>query len=220
MKNLPSYLNILIISTIVNIAFLLIRNAIIGNTIYNFLLWNLFLGIIPFVVAYCLADYYANLKKWLLWAGSGFWLLFYPNAPYMITDIIHIQTIQGSDTVLLYDSLLIFSLGMLSTFFGFYSMAFIYGVWKIETSQLIAKLIVTISILLSSFGIYLGRVLRLNSWDIFTKPLATFETIFHHLFPITANPSTYVAIVVFSWVQLMLLLLIVDMDKLKPNKLR
>lgn len=204
------YLRVLGISTLGCVSVLLIRNAVMGNQDYNFLLWNLFLGIVPFAVAWTVSRLASRLADLWIWVGAGLWLLFYPNAPYMITDLIHVQ---AQSPVVLYDALIIFSLAMLSTFYGFYSMGLVYALICQKYSLRLAQVVIGASILLSSFGIYLGRVLRLNSWDVFTKPLQTLATIWHSLFPVTDNWITYVVIVIFTLLQLMLLSLIIDMDE-------
>lgn len=212
MKNIPAYIKILGISTIINVLILFIRNYLTENTSYNFLLWNLFLGFVPFLFAYLLNLLNHKINKFFLWIGTGLWLLFYPNAPYMITDLIHIQ---ATSPIVLYDAIIIFSLAMLSVFFGFYSIGLVYVIWEQKIGIIWTRIIIGASILLSSFGIYLGRILRLNSWDIFTKPIQTIELIFQHLFPVSANPTTYAIIIIFSWVQIMLIFLIIDMKSIR-----
>ncbi len=204
------YIKVLFLFTIFCFLFLLIRNLIEGNSHYNFLIWNLFLGFIPFLVALSIQLFKKNLNNFILIAGSFLWLLFYPNSPYMITDLIHVQ---ATSTTVVYDTLLIFSFSMLSLFFGFYSIKLIQNVINKRTSKKITNTIIIISLLLSSFGIYLGRVLRLNSWDVFTEPVKTLSTIFEHLFPISKNPVTYIIIIIFTFIQVFILLLMQDIDE-------
>lgn len=189
------------------VVLLFLRNSIVGNNDYNFLLWNLFLGIIPFLIAFLIDIFYTKLNTFLFLVGSGIWLLFYPNAPYMISDLIHVDK---NSSIVLYDTLIIFSLSILSLFFGFYSLKLIYTILKKKINKKLAIFSIGACILLSSFGIYLGRILRLNSWDVFTKPLQTASTILEHLFPITKNPTTYIIILLFSFIQCMVLYLIKD----------
>ncbi len=205
LQNQKKYNIPLVISTVCCVALLLIRNIIVGNKDYNFLLWNLFLAIIPFIIAFLLESNYKKFNKLTLLLGGFFWLLFYPNAPYMVSDLIHVNK---TSSIVLYDTLIIFSLSTLALFFGFYSLKLIYIVIKKSRNHKFALSIMCFSILLSSFGIFLGRILRLNSWDIFTKPIQTLILIFDHLFPITKNPTTYLIIILFSFVQFMVLYLV------------
>lgn len=103
---------------------------------------------------------------------------------------------------------LFFSISMQSLFFGFYSLRLMESILIQRASKLLVNTFIFSSILLSSFGIYLGRVLRLNSWDVFSSPLKTMDLIFNHLFPVSQNPTTYSMIILFTFIQLILLSLI------------
>lgn len=212
MKTLPKkYIKILAIITAVNIAMLLIRNYIDGNSIYNFLFWNLFLGFLPLLFAYFLYIFKEKLSALTLIIGSGIWLLFYPNAPYMISDLIHVD--KDSPTVI-YDTLIIFSISILSIFYGFYSLKIIHALWRNQWSLKLANIFIVFALLMSSFGIYLGRILRLNSWDLFSHTLKVFSDIFHHLWPIQQNPTTYYIVLLFSIIQYILLVMTKDLEEL------
>ena len=191
--------------SVISIAALYIRNQIIGDSKYNFLLWNLFLGFVPLAVAWIVQQYEERFGLVFLWVGGFLWLLFYPNAPYMISDFIHVD--QGESYVL-YDALIIFNIAILSTFYGLYSMKMAHEVLIKRYSISMANTVVAISIVLAAFGVYLGRVLRLNSWDLFTKPLETLKMIFGHLFPFSDNPQTWALVIIFSFLQVFLLVLV------------
>lgn len=189
---------------------LFIRNLVVDKNDYNFLLWNLFLGFLPFMLALVLQIFTDKINTVLLLLVSFIWLLFYPNAPYMITDLIHVNQ---KDPAVLYDAVLIFSFAMLSLFFGFYSLKIMKAIFIQKFDKRKANVIIFVSVLLSSFGIYLGRILRLNSWDVFSYPFETICKIFEHLFPISSNPGTYVIIIGFTIVQLLLLSMISEFDE-------
>lgn len=206
-QNQKKYIITLSISTVGCVALLVIRNTVVGNKDYNFLIWNLFLAIIPFVIAFVLDLFHKKLPNLVLILGGCLWLLFYPNAPYMVSDLIHVDK---ASSVVLYDTLIIFSLSILALLSGFYSLRLIYVIIKRKKNQKFAMTAIGFFILLSSFGIYLGRILRLNSWDVFTKPIQTATLIIDHLFPISTNPTTYAVIILFSFVQFMVLYLVRD----------
>lgn len=206
--NNSTYLTLGVVS-ITNIAILLIRNAIVKDSAYNFLLFNLFLGVIPLLTSLIALYYNKTIRLIPLCILSGLWLLFYPNAPYMITDLIHVQA--GSQTVV-YDTLIIFSISILSLFYGFFSLKIIHDIWIQHFSKKLAYIFVSISILLASFGIYLGRILRLNSWDLFTEPWKVISDIAAHLWPPNENPSTYYIIILFTIIQGFILYLTRDLD--------
>lgn len=205
---------VLVIVSLINITMLFVRNAIENDPSYNFLLWNLFLGFLPLFFAYIVLLFNKGLSPFLLIAGSFLWLLFYPNAPYMMSDLIHVQ---AQSVTVIYDTLIIFSISTLALFYGFYSIKFIYTVWKDHYSPNSALTLVLVSIFLSSLGIYLGRILRLNSWDLFTKPLKVFADIFDHLWPVSENPTTYYIIILFSTIQIIILLLIRNMNTVQTD---
>jgi len=137
---------------------------------FLFLNWNLFLAFIPWVLS-SLAVIKPSIQKrkaailFLL----GIWLLFFPNAPYILTDLFHLKT--HASMPIWFDLVLILSFAWTGLLFGFLSL------WDIE--RILSKSIrphavrcISGSLLfLASFGIYLGRYLRWNSWDILTEPL-------------------------------------------------
>jgi len=216
-QKLPrNYLVVLTLFTAFDLLALFIRNAYTQNSTYNFLMWNLFLAFVPLGLAW-ITYYVAGQRSTLLVVLLSFsWLLFYPNAPYMISDLIHVNE---NSPIVLYESLLLFSFAMLALFFGFYSLKIIHLVFKFRMGTLMANVVIWICIILSSTGIYLGRILRLNSWDLFTHPLKLFHTIYDHLFPVTKNPSTYLVIFLFSIIQFILLIMMKDFDEVEGRHL-
>ena len=92
MKKL-SYYKLLAVLTIINIVVLLVRDLIApnGSPDLNFLCHNLFLGFTPLLIAWILKIFSGRVGMLIIIAGSFLWLIFYPNAPYMVTDTIHIN---------------------------------------------------------------------------------------------------------------------------------
>lgn len=216
-QKLPrNYLVALVLVTGFDLIALLIRNLYEQNSTYNFLLWNLFLAFIPLALAwftYYVADKW-NLLPVIVF--SAVWLLFYPNAPYMISDLIHVNE---NSPIVLYEALILFSFAMLALFYGFYSLKIIHLVFRMRTGRAVANIMIGACIVLSSAGIYLGRILRLNSWDLFTHPLRVLQLIFNHLFPVTKNPATYMVIFLFSIIQFILLIMMKDFDEIEKDHL-
>ncbi|MCP5495225.1 MAG: DUF1361 domain-containing protein, partial [Leptospiraceae bacterium] len=124
-------------------------------------------------------------------------------------DLIHIDQ---SSTKVLYEALMIFSIAMQALFFGLYSLKLMKSILSQKIGITKTRILLLLSIVLSSFGIYLGRVLRLSSWDVFTKPIETFTNIIDHLFPISKNPTTYAMIILFSCIQLILLNAVAEVE--------
>ena len=87
---IPPYLRVAIILTLVNLAILVIRNLYVGERFFDFLQSNLFIGSFPTIIIAWLIDmYYKKMGRLLFWFAVALWVLFYPNAPYMISDLIH-----------------------------------------------------------------------------------------------------------------------------------
>jgi len=132
----------------------------------------------------------------------------------MISDLIHVELDKQA---ILYDTLIIFSMAMLSLFYGFLSLKIMYQVFKKMSGNRLANIAIIASLLLSSLGFYMGRILRFNSWDAFTHPLKVLEEVWHHLFPIGDNLTTYVVIILFGGIQYMLLIMMKDVNNIEAK---
>jgi len=142
---------------------------------YLFFVWNLFLAAIPFV----LSSYLIQLKKkklhWILFIT---WILFFPKALYIITALVHLK---GRNNIpLWFDVILIFCAvinGLIVAFISLYQVElFLHS--KLNNQK--TNLILYGCHFISSFGVYIGRFLRWNSWDIFFNP---FQFIFEIIQP-------------------------------------
>jgi uncharacterized membrane protein len=163
---------IAMLSTAWCLALLGLRFQWSGHTWFSFMAWNLFLAGIPLGFAVILT----KTDRWRLatplMAG---WLLFFPNAPYVLTDLLHLKERGGMP--LWFDLLMLLSFALVSLWFGFQSLHLVQ-MWIAEkTSTFTAWAFVGVSLLLSGFGIYLGRFLRWNSWDIIRRPGALLNDI-------------------------------------------
>lgn len=141
--------------------------------VFLFLNWNLFLAFLPWMFSTILIVYPNLQKSKLIVAGLVFsWLLFFPNAPYILTDLFHLRL--KTSMPIWFDLVLILSFAWVGLMFGFMSL------WDIERilSRIIGKTIMPIIsvglLFLGSFGIYVGRYLRWNSWDIIKEPFHLF----------------------------------------------
>lgn len=147
----------------------LFRMEYSGTRHFLFLNWNLFLAFVPwlFTVILMLSP---NLQKsrLLVFGMLGMWLLFFPNASYILTDLFHLS--HTSSMPIWFDLVLILSFAWTGLLYGFLSL------WNLEElmERFLSKRVITaLSVLLlfvSSFGIYIGRYLRWNSWDIVHHP--------------------------------------------------
>ena len=162
----------------------LVRYCYTGSPVYFFLLWNLFLAFIPYGISqYTLQRCSVPLTKpfqlWKVGLLFTLWLLFFPNAPYVITDLIHLSERHGVPKW--YDVSLLFCAGTTGLWIGFISLLQMEAVWRQKMPAIHINFFVGCTLLLSGFGIYLGRVLRFNSWDVVANPLSLSSAIGHRV---------------------------------------
>ena len=157
---------------------------------YAFLLWNLFLAWIPYWLSLFLQRKYREApKKAGFFVATFVWLLFFPNALYIITDFIHLR--PRGITPLWFDLILILSFAWTGLLLGFVSLQTVHEIvarhWNAMTGWLFAFAV----LFLSSFGIYIGRFLRWNSWDIVFNPVALLSDMFDRVLNPLIHPRTY-----------------------------
>ncbi len=165
---------LLILAVVLN----LIRITMFNSTQFIYLLWNIFLATLPFIISSVLLWYFNNKKltKAIFIIGGIIWLLLLPNAPYIVTDMMHLG--RGRIVIPLYDTFLLFSSAWVGLLLGMYSLSQIEKIIRSKYTMIVTSFIIAGIILLTSFGMYLGRFLRFNSWDIFSNPSLFFENIF------------------------------------------
>jgi uncharacterized membrane protein len=145
---------------------LAVRKHEFGAAGYRYLVWNLTLAWVPLLLAILLVVSYARRRSPLeLVAVGGLWLLFLPNAPYVLTDFVHL-----GDAHRLYDSLLVGSFAFTGLALGFASLLLVQLVVTRAGGALLGWVTALVALFSASVGIYLGRVLRLNSWDALQRP--------------------------------------------------
>lgn len=146
---------------------------------FRFLIWNLFLAWLPFVfssVSYVLAHLKWKAAGWLAAASGLLWLLFFPNAAYIVTDLVHLTVRSGRYVAggeihfrYWYDLIVVMMFVWTGLLLGFLSMYQIHElIWK-TFGRIMSWIFVLVGCALGSYGILLGRVYRLNSWDVLTN---------------------------------------------------
>ncbi|MDR2842787.1 MAG: DUF1361 domain-containing protein [Spirochaetaceae bacterium] len=143
---------------------------------YFFLLWNLFLAFIPWLITGLLIIK-PGIKKSKIVISLIFivWFLFFPNAFYIITDLMHLR--KRSAVPIWFDMFLILSFSWTGFLFGFYSLLDIEQIMQEKFSKKCTYIFTVIIIFAASYGIFLGRYIRLNSWDIIASPVKFILTI-------------------------------------------
>jgi uncharacterized membrane protein len=144
----------------------MLPNGFYLSTMWEWMAWNTFLACIPYVLSLYLFRPKQELR--LLWSlGFIVFVLFMPNAPYVITDVMHLffnETTRQSDPTLTIFIFLLFELVGIALFLKSYQRFERFTLTKIKATKIVIRLI---SFLVISFGVYLGRFQRLNSWDVF-----------------------------------------------------
>src|SRR6185437_2813015 len=104
----------------------------------------------------------------LLLVLGGLWLLFFTNAPYIATDFVHLQ--HDPLSPYWYDAVTIAAFAWTGVLLGFASLFLMQTVVRQWRGVVSGWVFAGVAIALGSLGIYLGRFLRLNSWDALEHP--------------------------------------------------
>lgn len=188
----------LLFASSVGVALVLTRILITGNLKYGFLLWNLFLAWLPLLFAVLACDEFQGgaSRSWRFLGFAGTWLLFFPNAPYIFTDLIHLTTHFYRHFWV--DLVLILLFAVIGLVLGFVSLFLMQAVVRRMFGPTASWFFIASVAALSGFGIYLGRFLRFNSWDLLLKPLALWEGIGQLLVNPVARPTSLAFPVLFA----------------------
>jgi uncharacterized membrane protein len=144
----------------------LARRELYGPGGFRYLIWNLGLAWAPLLFALLLyAAYRRRHTLAELLALGAAWLVFLPNAPYMLTDFVHL-----GDRHRLVDSLILASFAFTALALGFASLLLVQIVVTRKFGARVGWVVAMAALVLSSVGMYLGRVQRFNSWDVVTRP--------------------------------------------------
>ena len=145
-----------------------VRSDMSGTGRYAFLIWNLFLAWIPFMIAYF--TYTTTLKRrqiyFVMPLAAFFWLIFFPNAPYILTDFQHLAFSRG-DAPIWYDVMMLIWFSFTGLMLGMVSLFLMQEVIRREFGRWTGWGFVAVVSLLTSAGVYVGRFLRWNSWNVF-----------------------------------------------------
>ncbi|AWG26734.1 DUF1361 domain-containing protein [Flavobacterium kingsejongi] len=166
----PSPAQLVMVLSSYCLVLLIIRILVSHTLFYGFLAWNLVLAFVPLLLTMILQrKERLRHNRYGLLLLSFVWLLFLPNAPYIITDFFHLE--KGA----LYmpewfDVLLLTSFAWTGVLVGLLAMTAMQQLWAQRFSASKGRIFIVFAALLSGFGIYLGRFLRFNSWDILQHP--------------------------------------------------
>lgn len=189
------------------------RIFITGDLTYLFLIWNLFLVFIPFAITEWLLtlERFAQRKRKLV-IVLFVWLLFIPNSFYILTDLFHLDKFDSAPKW--FDLLLIFSFAWNGIVLGIVSIRRTEVILESISGRRFSLFIIFIVMWLNAFGIYIGRYLRFNSWDIIAQPFSLFKEMFEVLFHPLRNKMEWGMIAVYA---VFMTVLYITIKKLAEN---
>ena len=164
---------------------------------YLFFAWNLILAIIPFAISAVMVTWKGLRNSVVLFIPLFLtWLVFLPNAPYMLTDLFHLKI--RMNVPLWYDLILMLSFALNGLVICFVSLMDMQEIIREKFGKFISWSMAFLVLLLSGLGIYLGRYLRWNSWDIIDHPLVLLEDLSERLLNPSAYPQTWGMTLMFA----------------------
>lgn len=163
----------MLLASVLSCALLLVRRFYVGRAGLGMLVWNLFLAWVPLgasLVVYGLAA--GRRRRWFVLLGAAvLWFLFFPNAAYIVTDLVHLH--ERPKVPYWYDIIAIMAFVQTGLFVGYLSLYLMQEVVRSWLGRWAGWAFALVMLALSGFGIYLGRFLRWNSWDALLEPLDT-----------------------------------------------
>jgi uncharacterized membrane protein len=190
----------LVLTTGLCLALVGVRVTYARNLVHAHLIWNLFLAwlpMLPALIAYNVHRREAWFRRLMVVGCVGMWLLFFPNAPYMVTDVIHLWS-RGDGVPLWYDLILIIAFAWTSFYLGLVSLYLMQALVRKAIGPLTSWAFAIMVLAVSGFGVYLGRFQRWNSWDVFTAPVALLRDVYTHVRHPMANREALVFSLLFS----------------------
>jgi uncharacterized membrane protein len=188
-------ISLLTVAMSLSMVLLMIRMKLTHSFFFLFLVWNLFLAVIPFAITTYLASI-PKLNKYAMFLWFGAWLLFLPNAPYIITDLLHLRI---SDTNLLWlDVLVINAFALNGLILFYYSLLEMKTILSQYLNDKILRLLIISIPFISGFGVYLGRFLRYNSWELLSNPKQLFVDVFYMIIQPVENKEAWLFTILFG----------------------
>jgi len=169
-------------ASMICVALVSARMAYSDSRRYASLVWNLFLAWIPFILAYL--AYVLSWRRTLMYVVipvfAFLWLIFFPNAPYILTDLQHLG-VSASKVPLWYDVILLIWFSWTGMLLGVVSLSLMQEIIRRQLGRLPSWIFVFSVAALTSVGLYVGRFIRLNTWDILQDPSGMASEVFDWL---------------------------------------
>ncbi|MGZ5190004.1 MAG: DUF1361 domain-containing protein [Flavisolibacter sp.] len=166
---------VLIMSSLFSLALMGCRMIYSGEIMFVFLVWNLFLAYLPFALTEWMQDQMKNKSRLIFFAFVFIWLMFIPNTFYIITDLIHLEV--NSSVPVWYDLVLLLSFAWNGVLFGIVSVRQMEKLFELYFNKRFGLFFIIPVMILNAFGVYVGRHLRFNSWDVVTDPFQLIQDV-------------------------------------------
>ncbi|NEP58279.1 MAG: DUF1361 domain-containing protein [Symploca sp. SIO2G7] len=173
----------------------------------GWMIWNLFLAFIPLALSFWLFRTNTRSRSIIWWVGLIIFILFLPNAPYLLTDIKHLIGAIRSNYSIWVITLVLIPQHLTVILLGF--QAYVICVMNLGyylQQQGASKFILWAELMthaLCAIGVYLGRFQRFNSWDLVTQPNDLAMSVINDLTakrPLLVMIVTFMVITVLYWV--------------------
>ena len=184
-------LSVLMLSSALSILLSLARIWYSDTRHYLFLNWNLVLAWMPLWLAFLLwrldrrRDRRGRRRLLMMTLVFVGWLLFLPNSPYIVSDLMHLN--PRDNVPLWYDAIMLFSFAWNGLILGFVSLWIVQQLAARWFGPVVGWVLVMLTLTATGFGIYLGRFGRWNSWDVLIDPLGLIKQVMEYLL----NPFDY-----------------------------
>ena len=207
--------SVLTLSSAAALAMLAFRLGYSGRRGYVSLPWDLFLAWMPMILALAIARMQTRgaSTSWpVMSALALLWLLFLPNAPYLVTEFMHLHpshavhdgahplaawTVRGPIPIW-FDVLMLSTFAWTGLMLGFVSLHLIHRAAARIAGPACGWAAVVAGIGLCAFGVSLGRFQRWNSWDLFARPLSLLGDVADRAFNPLSHPRTTAATLGFA----------------------
>lgn len=205
MKTISAFNRLLIAFLIFIAGLILARIVYSGNIRYLSMCWNIFLAWIPYILSCYFSDYQEK-EKWKQLFLFASWLLFFPNALYIVTDLIHLE--EATHVPLWYDAVLLFASSFIGIMMAFVSLKKAENLMLSFLNVRTVNLLVPVILFVASFGVYLGRFQRWNSWDVLHNPFALGIDIINRFVSPVDHLKTWAITFIFSMLYTLLYFLV------------
>ena len=172
----------LVASSALAAALLAGRIFLSGSLTLAFLSWNLALAWIPWLCSTAAAT--AHRRGWVI-LSSVVWLAFLPNAPYLVTDFLHLRA--RAPIPLWYDIALLSSFAWAGCLLALVSLRAMHVLVARRFGAPSGWAFVAAVAGLTGVGIYIGRFLRWNSWDLAVRPAEVLGDLIPRTVSLTAH---------------------------------